>query len=336
MKLAQSFGANVFSSENLSIGYKNKVGGFSIVKKNINFSARKGELIAVLGSNGIGKSTFLRTIVGLQEKEGGSFSFLGKPFSSFVPKQFAQILSFVSTEVVNVPNMLVNELVELGRFPHTNWLGKLTNQDVFYTDNAFNLLKINGLKNRFLNELSDGEKQRVMIARTLAQNTPIIVLDEPTAHLDLSNKYLLINSLKELCMFQDKTIIFSTHDLNIALKTADKIWLFLPDSIHEGAPEDLIFDGFIDSIFQNAQINFNTTSYDFEFKAFTDKKVKLVGEGNIAMLTARALERIGFQISNDASKTIQINSSDGKISWLIDQNHLVYSIYELTKIFKIQ
>jgi len=331
MKLTQSFDANVFSAENLSVGYRNAKGGFRTIKENINFSARKGELIAVLGSNGIGKSTFLRTMVALQEVAGGSFSFFGKPFNEFSRKEFAKMLSFVSTEIINVPNMLVSELVTLGRFPHTHWLGKLTDQDIFHTDNALNLLNMTQFKHRFVNELSDGEKQRVMIARTLAQNTPLIVLDEPTAHLDLANKYLLINTLKELCTQHSKTIIFSTHDLNIALKSADKIWLFLPDALHEGAPEDLILKGVINTIFQSTEIFFNATTYDFELNKNTKETINLVGTAKYYELTARALQRIGYQISKNANKTIFINESANTISWQIDQNPQVYSLYELAQ-----
>lgn len=306
---------NIFQTKDLKIGYKKKKNE-NIIKENINFCAIEGELIAMIGSNGIGKSTFLRTLIGLIDKLGGKILFEDKEKSLFSQKELAKKISFVSTETIDIPNMLVYELVALGRFPYTNWQGKIKSEDDFFIQKAINLLDINHLQYKYVNELSDGEKQRAMIARTLAQNTPIIVLDEPTAYLDLAHKFLLINTLQELTQKEKKTIIFTTHDLNIALKTADKIWLFLNDSHHQGAPEDLILNNSIAQIFTQKEILFDEENFNFLIQPQAKKNIALLGEKNrIYTFTQKALQRKGFIINNLSNEKIQIIQNHEKTKW---------------------
>ena len=229
----------IISIESLLIGFT--TGKYrKILLPPLNAIACRGELIAMIGQNGIGKSTLLRTITGLQAAIGGSVIINAKPINSYSRTEFAQHVGYISTEQVRVNNMKVYDMVALGRFPHTDWLGKLTGMDHDIIEDAIEKVGMQIFRERYINELSDGERQRVMIARVLAQDTDLLVMDEPTAFLDIKSKYEIVHLLHDLSGKRGKTIIFSTHDLNIAVSEADKIWLMLNDSFKDGAPEDLI------------------------------------------------------------------------------------------------
>jgi iron complex transport system ATP-binding protein len=206
-------------------------------------SAAGGELVALMGRNGSGKSTLLRTMAGLQDALGGGISLQGKPMKSYSRKELARVLGFVSTEVIRVQGLRVRDLVAMGRYPHTGWFGHLSENDLVQIRRALELTSMEGMGDRDLDELSDGERQRAMIARTLAQDTPLMFLDEPTAFLDVTHRYELIALLGGLARNLGKTVIFSTHDLHFSLQSADKIWIIIGREILEGAPEDLVLSG---------------------------------------------------------------------------------------------
>ncbi|MBA4321591.1 MAG: ABC transporter ATP-binding protein [Odoribacter sp.] len=296
-------------------------------------SAYKSELIAIIGQNGIGKSTLLRTITGLQNSQGGTININGKSISSYSRIDFAQCVGFVSTEPVRVSNMKVYDLVALGRFPHTGWFGKLTARDHEIVMDAIEKAGMPSFINRYINELSDGERQRVMIARVLAQDTDILVLDEPTAFLDIKSKYEIIHLLHDLAKKRGKTIIFSTHDLNSAVSEADKIWLILKDLFREGAPEDLIIGGDFDELFKNSLVRFNQTDGSFTFRNEFKGIINVRGEGISRLWTEKALNRAGYSVSTKSSEleVAVINGPEGT-RWILESSDIkeeYNSVYEL-------
>ena len=236
------------SLSNLSIGYRRRV-----VACNLNLSADESELIALIGRNGAGKTTLMRTIARLHPALSGEIMIAGKPLVQYSRTELAGMLGIVSTEPVSVSHLTVKQLVSLGRFPHTNWIGKLAGKDIGMIEEAMQLTNIKLLAQKTLHEISDGERQRAMIARTLAQDTDVILLDEPTAFLDIPNRYEIINLLRHLARTKQKTILFSTHDLNIAMQEADKIWLMDDGVVYEGVPEDLTFNRQVSQMFDRTK-----------------------------------------------------------------------------------
>jgi iron complex transport system ATP-binding protein len=280
----------------LSVGYQQSGEAPLKVLREVNLTAAPGEMVALIGSNGIGKSTLLRTLAGFQPWFDGDILVKGRSLSSLNPREAARIISFVSTEIIRVPNLSVFDLVAYGRFPYTNWIGMLTGEDRFIIADAINKVGLNGFEQRPVMQISDGERQRAMIARALAQDTPVIILDEPTAYLDVSNKYEIFHLLQLLAFEKKKTIVLSTHDLNIALREVDKLWLIAPDGIFQGAPEDAVLNGWLNLMFRNEHIGFDEKEGEFFFKKEFRAKVKVEGEDMPLIWTLRALNRKGYQI----------------------------------------
>ena len=281
---------------NATIGYQGKTHSVNVVKSKISVYALKGELVALIGGNGVGKSTLLRTIAGFQPAVGGDILIRGEQVNAYREKELALIMSFVSTEIIRVPNLSVFDLVSLGRYPHTNWFGKLLDEDRHIVEEAIKSVGLQGYENRMVNCISDGERQKAMIARTLAQDTDVIVLDEPTAFLDLSNKYEIVHILHQLASEKEKTILFSTHDLTTAIAESDRIWLMLNESIEQGAPEDLILNGNFGSLFHNEHLFFDQEKGDFRIRKQTKRKALVNGNGIALDWTIKALERNGYEI----------------------------------------
>jgi iron complex transport system ATP-binding protein len=207
-----------------------------------NLTAPDKSLIAVIGRNGSGKSTLLRCIVNLQKANSGEIKLTGKTLNNIKPAERAKLISFVSPHPVNVPQLSVYDLIAGGRAPYTSALNKLTDKDVKHINHAIELLNLSEFKNRMLNELSDGERQKCMIARACAQNTPIMVLDEPTAFLDYPSRLDLLNNLKVLAKDEGKCIIFSSHDIEIALPIADLCWFLENTQLFTGTPDEIKLD----------------------------------------------------------------------------------------------
>jgi len=286
----------IIALNNATIGYKAKSHSMNVVKSGISVYALKGELVALIGGNGVGKSTLLRTIAGFQPSIGGDILIREKQVNAYREKELALIMSFVSTEIIRVPNLSVFDLVSLGRYPHTNWFGKLLGEDRYIVEEAIKSVGLQGYENRMVNYISDGERQKAMIARTLAQNTDVIVLDEPTAFLDLSNKYEIVHILHELASEKGKTILFSTHDLTTAIAESDRMWVMLNDSVEQGSPEDLILNGDFASLFHSEHLFFDQEKGDFRIRKQTKRKAVVRGHGIAVDWTIKALERNGFEV----------------------------------------
>ena len=309
-----------------TIGYKAKAHSVNVVKAGISVYALKGELVALIGGNGVGKSTLLRTIAGFQPSMGGDVLIRGKQVNTYREKELALIMSFVSTEIIRVPNLSVFDLVSLGRYPHTNWFGKLLDEDRYIVEEAIKSVGLKGYENRMVNYISDGERQKAMIARTLAQNTDVIVLDEPTAFLDLSNKYEIVHILHELASEKGKTILFSTHDLTTAIAESDRMWLMLNDSIEQGSPEDLILNGDFASLFHSEHLFFDQEKGDFRIKKLTKRKAIVAGKGIAIDWTIKALERNGFEIVDSES------AGEGIV--IIDVTYPEWTVIKLEQTFR--
>lgn len=216
-----------------------------------------GELTALIGRNGTGKSTLLRTIAALAKPRGGRITISGRDVASLSMKEVASQIAFVSTDDVRVQNLHVWDVVSLGRAPYTNWVGRLTEEDKKKVKESLELVGMGEFSEASMDSLSDGERQRVMIARALAQDTPIILLDEPTAFLDLPNKYEICLLLKRLAHKEGKCILFSTHDLSIAIELCDTIAMIEGGEFHYGTAEMLIESGAMQRIFAHTQIEFD-------------------------------------------------------------------------------
>jgi iron complex transport system ATP-binding protein len=279
----------------LQLGYRGTSSGTLVLTDRLSLKAGSHEIIGLIGRNGCGKSSLLRTLVRLQPPLNGKIYIHGKDVRQITPTEYARMVGFVSTENPSIPHMSVGELVALGRFPHTNWMGALSTIDKQAVSSAMERAGITQFRKKYLHELSDGERQKCMIARVLAQDTPIVVLDEPTAFLDLPNRYELLRLLNEIAHQNNKTIIYSTHDLNIALHESDKIWLMANGTITEGAPEDLIITKGFHKLFENSDLDFDMHTAVFRLKRNYTRQISLKGDAVLNNWTSRALERIGIQ-----------------------------------------
>ncbi len=225
--------------KNLAFGYAKKS-----IFEGLNFEFKTSTLIGVIGLNGVGKSTFLRTIAGLQAPIFGDVFIDDKNFNNLSIIEKAKNMSIVLTEALPESNITVHELVALGRQPYTNWLGKLSKTDIEKINLAIQQTEISEFLNKKHFEISDGQLQKVMIARALAQDTPIIILDEPTTHLDYKNKHILLKLLKKLTTEHQKIILFSTHDIDLAFSFCDEILLFTPNKIIKDTPKNIRLNEF--------------------------------------------------------------------------------------------
>lgn len=246
----------ILKTENLSIGYQDKKAQ-NIVASDIDIAIKKGKLVTVLGKNGIGKSTLLRTISKVQKALKGEVFINQKNIENYTNKELSTVLSLVLTERLPESQITVFELIALGRQPYTNWIDKLSKNDLEKINWAIEQTEIHHLKEKFFYELSDGQLQRVLIARALAQDTDLIILDEPTAHLDLHHTIKIFDLLKKLVKETSKTIILSSHQVNLCIKFADEIILFTDEKIHSGTPLYLMETAAFDNLFPNNIVNFN-------------------------------------------------------------------------------
>lgn len=257
---------NILETRNLSIGYEQKKQR-KIIASGINMELREGELAAVVGVNGIGKSTFLRTLSGVQPALEGKIYLKGEDRESISSQKLAAFISLVLTEQPISKNLRVAELVALGRQPYTNWIGTISAEDEHQIKNALELVNIEDIRNKRCYELSDGQLQKVLIARALAQNTPLVILDEPTSHLDMYHKAQVFQLLRNLSKRTNKAILFATHEVNLAIQLCDKIILMKENHIQQGSPEELIADKAFDTMFPQDLIAFDADSQTFRIKS---------------------------------------------------------------------
>ena len=297
----------------LTIGYSSKKNN-KVVAQDITATIFSGELTCLLGPNGIGKSTLLKTLTAFLPKLSGEIVIQGKEINCYSEKRLATLISVVLTEKLEISNMTVRQLVGLGRSPYTGFWGTLSKQDEEIVDNAISLVKITNLSQRMIHTLSDGERQKVMIAKALAQETPIILLDEPTAFLDFPSKVEIMQLLHRLSRKTNKTIFLSTHDLELALQIADKIWLMDSENgIRTGVPEDLALNGSLSSFFARKGIIFDQETGLFRIENEYDKQIRLVGHAQKYAMIRKALSRNGIKASRKVESDIVIEANEERI-----------------------
>ncbi|WP_299123678.1 ABC transporter ATP-binding protein [uncultured Winogradskyella sp.] len=252
----------ILKTEQLSIGYKTKKVETAI-SSNINFELQRGQLIGLVGANGIGKSTLIRTLIKVQPPLSGSVLLNNKDLRITSNLELAKQLSIVLTEPLTSKNLSVFELVALGRHPYTNWIGNLSTEDVKIVNESMKLVNISELKDKKCYELSDGQLQKVMIARALAQDTDVIVLDEPTTHLDMYHKAYILKLLQKLSTETGKTILFSSHEIDLAIQLCDAMIVMTKNSIICDQPCNLITKGVFESLFPKDLIAFDNATGSF-------------------------------------------------------------------------
>ena len=296
----------------LSIGYPGK-GDVKVVASDICAGINSGELTCLLGANGVGKSTLLRTLSAFQPKLSGEIRIQGKEIGSYTDKQLSKVISVVLTEKCDIRNMTSVELIGLGRSPYTGFWGTLSKEDKEVVDHAINLVGISHLAHRMVHTLSDGERQKVMIAKALSQETPVIFLDEPTAFLDFPSKVEMMQLLHQLSRQTDKTIFLSTHDLELALQIADKIWLMdKANGVTIGTPEDLSLDGTLSSFFARKGIVFDLETGLFRVNNEYTSQIRIVGHGQKYAMVRKALQRNGILANRNVESDVYIETGDLK------------------------
>ena len=250
----------ILEGKNVAMGYKK---GKSVhwIAEQLSFNLYSGKLTCLLGPNGVGKSTLIKTILGNDVLQTGVIQYKGMDIRKFSSKTLAKKISVVLTDPLKATNLTVGQLVALGRTPFTNWLGTLSDKDHKVVSTALEITKTAYLQKKKVGEISDGQLQKVMIARALAQDGELIILDEPTAHLDLVNRYEIMHLLREIAHTNRKAILVVTHDLDIALNTADEFWL-MPQKgpLLHGIPEDMVLSGHINRLLPDGSLYFDSLS----------------------------------------------------------------------------
>lgn len=257
--------AYILETNELTVGYVHKKKPL-LIAENINIKQEGQQFVALLGKNGIGKSTLLRTLTKVQSKLSGTITLNGKNLETTPAKELSQKISLVLTERIPESNLTVYELIALGRQPYTNWVGRLTKQDREFIDFAIANTNTRDFIAKKHYELSDGQLQKVMIARALAQNTEIIILDEPTAHLDIHHKIEVFNLLRNLVNKFKKTIFISTHEIQLALQLSDALWLMNSKAFITGKTKDILMTDKLSSLFDSELIQFDVNSKQFIIK----------------------------------------------------------------------
>ena len=252
----------VLKTDTLKIGYRHKKQTLCIAD-NIDISLAKGQFVCLLGKNGIGKSTLLKTLTKVQPQLGGKIWIDTKEIDTITNIELAKKMSLVLTEKIPENNLTVYELIALGRQPYTNWIGSLSELDKSFVHLAIAQTRIEAIIHKRYAELSDGQLQKVMIARALAQNTNLIILDEPTAHLDIQNKVEIYKLLKNLSQKHHKTILISSHEIHLALQLADELWLMNEEGLISGETHNLIVDGNVSKLFSSNLVRFDANSKQF-------------------------------------------------------------------------
>jgi len=306
-------------ANDLNIGYQDG-SKTQLVAGNLNATLNKGELACIMGPNGIGKSTFIRTIAGLQDPISGAVTINNTNIHLISNKERAKLLSVVLTGRPTSNFMTVRDLVELGRYPHTNWQHALGVDDKLIVDRAIAAVDLESESDKLVAELSDGNAQKAMIARALSQDAELIVLDEPTIHLDLRNKLMVLKLLADLSKKYNKSILLASHDLNMMSQLADKLWLFQEDKIIIGIPEDLMNNGIVEEIL-------GTEEYTPP-PANIKLAVKIQGNTDMTYWLARALKRKGYAVAGAAE--IMINATENSFEINNGKKQEVFSSIEAT------
>lgn len=298
------------TTRGLSLGFRGKPFN-TVLHTDVNLEVNSGELSCILGPNGAGKSTLIKTIAGFLPPIEGEVRIFGQPVQELSNRELSFILSVVLTDKVSVIHSRVKDIVTMGRYPYTSRFARLKLSDLESIDFAMSQVGISQMKNRLFHDLSDGEKQKVLIAKALAQDTPLIVLDEPTAFLDFPSKIEVMQILLHLTRTSGKTILLSTHDVELALQVADRIWLMdKGKEIVSGAPEDLVINDQLNHFFRKENIFFDPESGSFRLSQKNQRKIGLRSTHPMDIWLRRSLERIGYKVVEPGENldTVKMNN----------------------------
>lgn len=330
---ASSAQQTILHTSDLAVGYSGKPA--RVVAAGLELTLRAGELVCLIGPNGVGKSTLMRTLAGMQPPLGGHVTLMGDDVHILPAAQLARRLSVVLTERINPGMLTASAVVALGRHPYTGWAGRLRPADVQIVENALESVGASPLANRQIGELSDGERQKIMIARALAQQPALMLLDEPTAFLDLPRRAEIMQLLRRLAHDEMRAILLSTHDLDLALRTADRIWLMSAGGLQIGAPEDLVLSGTFEQAFHAEGVTFDAETGAFRLGGKPGRQISVSGDGIPALWTQRALERAGFTLAANGASFAHVTVEPD--CWHLrhaDRAETYNSIYDLIEALK--
>lgn len=257
---------SVLSANDLCVGYVCKC-GVNPVHHHLNFSLRRGELVCLCGPNGVGKSTLLRTISKLQPQLAGEITLMGKLLEGYTEKELSRTIGVVLTDRAQTGGLTVEEVVALGRQPYTGFFGRLTTADKEMVKSAIESVGMTDKATKYMSELSDGERQKAMIAKSLVQECPVVILDEPTAFLDVASRIEITQLLLDIAHSQNRSILLSTHDIEQALRLSDQLWLLTNKGLQTGTPESLIANHQLDTLFEGRNVYFDEKTGTFRSKS---------------------------------------------------------------------
>ncbi len=320
--------AVILECKNLSIGYGDKV-----IYSNLNLQFEKGEIVCLLGQNGVGKSTLLKTLSSLIDPLAGKIKVNGQLLHSLSKSELAKVISIVTTEKLSATGLSVLDILMAGRYPHQPWLNTPRQEDFVSIQNAVEQANIKYLLDKKLHELSDGQRQKVMIARALVQDGQLIFLDEPTAHLDLTNRVEVLKLLKEIATKQNKSLLISTHELNLAMQFADKLWLmdFNTPTV-SGTPEDLAISGDLNKVFHHQDFEYDLITGKITVSGNQTNKVQIKAPDDLKFWLKNALDRIQF--SSEEKIEIVAKNLNNTIDWQVKTANNSYKGVSMNELIK--
>lgn len=322
----------ILTTHDMAVGY-GQGNKRTILLSDLNLRLEQGSLVALLGKNGAGKSTLLRALTCDSQPINGSVEIDGKPSDEISKRDLSRLIALVATARIMGGAFTIRELVALGRQPHTGFLGRLSRHDDEVVWQSLEAVGIAHKAEQHVAQLSDGERQKAMIAKALAQETPIIVLDEPTAFLDVASRIETMKLLHSLAREQNKAVLLSSHDISQSLLLADELWVITQDrEVVTGSTEQVVMSGAMDRVFDNSSILFNNDLCDYESKLPTTASVILeCDDSKLEHCVANALLRNGIDTSHGGDVTVKVLSVN---DFELPDGKVATSVKELVKLLR--